>query len=102
MNETELPLALGKSELSMDPNNQSEPAFADLVQLIRNGSLSASVADAVRLTWPPAATDTLGPIESTGKLFNLGENRRGFAMDFAKLRRPPVEVVLAKVSLNAS
>ena len=102
MNDAELPLGLGKSELSMDPNNQSEPAFADLVQDIRNGSLSASVADAVTVTWPPAAANTLGPIESTGKLFSLGENRSGFAMDFAKLRRPPVEVALARVSLSAS
>jgi hypothetical protein len=30
-----------------------------------------------------------------GKLFNTGANNSGLAIDFAKLRRPPVEVVCA-------
>src|SRR5438876_12018315 len=102
VNENGLPAGLGNSELSVDPNNQAEPASVDFVHPIRSGSLSASVADAVSVTWPPAATNTLGPIESTGKLFSLGENRCGLGMDCATLRRPAVELVLARVSLSVS
>ena len=87
----------------MEPKSHCDPVFPDLVQDIRSGSLSGSEALAVRLTWLPAEANTSGPIVRVGKAFStMGLERRGFARVFGKFKRPPVEVLWALGSLNAS
>src|SRR5213593_410694 len=100
-----LELGLGKRLLSIQPKSHVEPVSADLLEDIRRPAASpesASVAVDLRLTTLPELANTSEPVR-VGKLFNgCGANKRGFAIALAKLRRPPVVLVLAVESLNAS
>src|SRR5436309_12660208 len=90
----EFPVGIGKAELSIQPKSQSVPTLGmPFVQAIRRGSLSASEAVAMRLTVLPEDTKRSGPVVRVGKLLSTGAKRSGLARDFAKFKRPPVEVV---------
>ena len=91
----------------MDPKSQSDVApgaefQGAWVHTVRRGSLSGSETIAVRSTIVPAAASTLETPVIVGKLFETGAVSRGLAIAFAKLSRPPVEVMSALASVIGS